>query len=97
MQWSMTCPNDEVVVGFYGRSGLILDQLGLVCGALSIEGTSVIVEETVSIGPFGGNGGSPFGEGCPAGQIARGNDLMVTDGAWVNAFALVCGEPSLAY
>jgi hypothetical protein len=37
MDWTQICPPNEVVVGFYGRSGSYLDQLGIVCARWALS------------------------------------------------------------
>jgi len=37
MDWKQICPPNEVVVGFYGRSGSYLDRLGIVCAGWALS------------------------------------------------------------
>jgi hypothetical protein len=95
--WSAMCPADQVVVGFVGRSGIALDQVAFTCAPfdVALAGTSGSLTEgpTTTTAANGGTGGSPFTDGCPAGQIARGTALR--SGQWVDALALVCGVPAV--
>ena len=50
---TIQCPNDSSLVGLYGRSGSIVDQLGGVCGV------------PVDLPSYGGPGGAPFRQKCP--------------------------------
>jgi hypothetical protein len=49
---------------------------------------------SVTLPAAGGDGGMPFEQACPAGQLARGEALR--SGEWIDAFGLVCGTPVLA-
>jgi hypothetical protein len=96
--WSQMCPADEVVVGFSGRSGADLDQVAFECApwtaSNNVDGGVLSAGPTVTLPAAGGDGGTPFQDTCPPGQLARGSNLRA--GAWVDAFGLVCGTPALA-
>jgi hypothetical protein len=92
--WTQMCPADEVVVGFSGRAGAALDQVAFACAPWSVGGGVMSAGAAVTLPAAGGDGGLPYQDGCPSGQLARGSDLR--SGAWVDAFGLVCGTPSLA-
>jgi hypothetical protein len=95
--FSVVCPADEVVIGFFGRAGSALDQLGIQCGALSTDGESVQVTPTITLGPEGGTGGTPFTEGCPEGEVAYGSNLREPlSGSWITALGFTCGTPEVA-
>ena len=74
---NLTCDNDEVAVGLYGRSGSILDRLGVRCAIFNPDSSLGAIRS----GPtYGGNGGGAFNyDGlydCPAGTVlnnVRGN------------------------
>jgi hypothetical protein len=74
---TVSCPRDFVVTGFSGRSGLLVDAVGLYCSRLSND-TPVMTTRTSDAG---GAGGSPFPEkGCTSGAAVglygrSGNDL----------------------
>ena len=95
---SARCPDDEVVVGFEGRSGLLLDALALRCAPLSV---ARIATETFVVGrgaamtqpAIGGSGGDAFEvTDCAAGAIASGAVIRHGDG--VDAFGLRCSTPA---
>jgi hypothetical protein len=96
--WTQMCPADQVVVGFIGRSGSDLDQVAFVCAPWSAKpsGSSEVMTmgTTVTLTPAGGEGGSPYQNACPPGQMARGS--TGASGLWVDSFGLVCGTPTIA-
>lgn len=93
--WTQICPADEVVVGFSGRSGSDLDQVAFECAPWTAEseGAPLSMGSTVTLPAAGGDGGLPFEDSCPSGQLARGTSGRY--GQWVNALALVCATPTL--
>jgi hypothetical protein len=96
--WSEACAQNEVVVGFSGRSGQYVDQLAFQCGHWIVSsedgGPVLTLSATTSLAPVGGDGGSPFPlAACPTGQMAIGSALRA--GFWLDAFSLQCGTPSL--
>jgi hypothetical protein len=99
--WTQMCPRDQVVVGFYGRSGLGLDQVGFDCARVRVSrgdagDYALSVDTTISelSPPNGGNGGSAFRAPCAAGQVARVANVNIEQ--WVHAFGLTCSTPSVA-
>jgi hypothetical protein len=96
--WTQTCPANQVVVGFFGRSGADLDQVAFQCAPWTpADGGSDVLSigsTTVTSSGAGGDGGLPFEDMCPTGQVARGTSLRA--GSWIDAFGLVCGTPALA-
>jgi hypothetical protein len=97
--FNQTCPDNQVVVGFQGRSSLVLDQVGFICAPLTISrvGTrySLALGSTTELTSAGGTGGTAFVEPCPDGQIARGTNVTIYGAGFVGAFGLICGMPSL--
>jgi hypothetical protein len=97
-QQTQLCPNDQVVIGFAGKSGSDIDQIVLLCAPLTIAraGSSYALSlgSETSRPPLGGPGGSPFAAiHCPAGQVATGNEGRAA--FTINAFGLLCGTPTL--
>lgn len=99
-EWTRSCGVDEVVVGFVGRSGALIDQLTLVCAPveISLQSTAYVV----TIGPtspttaVGGAGGTAFPQTeCPAGTIATVSNLRAGDN--LDAFGLGCSSVSLVF
>jgi hypothetical protein len=95
--WTQTCPANEVVVGFSGRSGSDLDQIAFVCAAWSAKpsgsGEAMTMGATDTLTSVGGDGGTPYQHACPPGELARGS--TGGSGLWVDSFGLVCGTPSI--
>jgi len=65
---SLYCDDNEIAVGLNGRSGAILDRIGVRCAVLNPDGTTGVVRN----GPtYGGGGGTTFNmtgsHDCPAG------------------------------
>jgi hypothetical protein len=75
---TVSCPDQYVVTGFNGRSGLLVDAVSLVCSRLNADGGLGTSTTTVTVG---GTGGSAFPErscskGMAVGLYGRaGNDL----------------------
>ncbi len=96
--WVQMCPTDEVVVGFTGHSGAILDQVAFVCA--SLKGSTSNCSSAIGTGttdrltPAGGDGGTAFTDMCPSGQVARGQSLRSSN--WVYQFGLICSTPEFA-
>jgi hypothetical protein len=97
-QQTQLCPNDQVVVGFSGRSGSDIDQIVILCAPFTITGSSpnyvLALGAETARPPVGGPGGEPFAAiRCPAGQVAMGNEGRAA--FTINAFGLLCATPSL--
>jgi hypothetical protein len=63
------CPRHTVLVGFYGRTGAWIDQIGLICAEFS--GTAWNRGELVRAAPKGGNGGTPQEQYCTGDSAIR--------------------------
>lgn len=96
ISWTRMCPADQVVTGFGGRAGLLVDQLTFRCAPLSatLTGTwTVTVGTAGELEPIGGGGGEAFARAdCSAGQVAIGALVRAGDG--IDSFALACGIPA---
>ncbi len=97
--WSQMCPRDQMVVGFWGRSGASLDQIGFDCAGVRVSRGAandwlLSVDSTISelSPPNGGDGGEPFRAACPPGQIALTANIVAGD--WIDAFGLTCATPT---
>ncbi len=95
---SSFCEQDEMVVGFSGRSGPeSFDQLGVRCApiAVEIDGAGAYFstnQATSNRLPIGGTSGSAFPlTECPEDEVAIGATIVA--GATVEAFALQCAQP----
>ncbi len=98
--FTQMCPADQAVVGFQGSSGTLLNQIAFVCAPLVVSRTDA--GYAISLGPThvlsanGGGGGRTFKDGCAAGQVARGDNIVVSNNgarAIVQSFGLICGTP----
>ncbi|MBI5518171.1 MAG: hypothetical protein HY909_30655, partial [Deltaproteobacteria bacterium] len=87
------CPANQVLVGFAGSAGSLLDSLSLRCAPVTATvsgGRLVLGFGTIStMPPVGGTGGRPFSAiDCPSGQFAGG--AAIRAGGAIDAFGLVC-------
>jgi cysteine-rich repeat protein len=92
------CPANQMVVGFAGRAGGLMDQIALRCAPLLVteteSGYSVTRGVVTALTPAGGTGGAAFPDtDCGTGQIASGANIRAGDS--VDAFGLLCGQPSV--
>jgi hypothetical protein len=87
-----SCPLGQVVVGFEGRSGLLVDQLAFRCAPLAATGVDLARATTLT--PVGGSGGSPMPRTeCGTGMMANG--AIVSQGNWIESFGLACVQLEL--
>lgn len=98
--WTAVCPAGQVVIGFGGRSGGLVDKLILRCAPLTISAPAdayvIAVGTAVDLAPVGGDGGSAFDQtDCPLGSVAVVSNIRASDG--VDAFGLGCSEPALEF
>jgi hypothetical protein len=92
--WSRLCAQDQVLVGFAGRSGLAIDQLTFRCAPLQVSSGQVLIGPINELLPVGGTGGTAFGpEDCPAGQVATVARIRASDAIY--AFGLACSAVGL--
>jgi hypothetical protein len=93
-----TCPRDQIIVTFKGRSGRDIDQLGFGCAPLEVTRVGsdyrVSLGSVTSLGTVGGTGGSAFQDGCPSGRVAVGNKITDENG-FIGAFGLICASITL--
>jgi hypothetical protein len=93
------CPQNQMIVGFTGRSSAYIDRLSFYCAPINVVGDSsngytASVGSTTLVGPLGGNGGTAFGDVfCNQGEVAVGTNLHA--GAWIDGFGLDCGAVTL--
>ena len=95
--WTRPCAANQVVVGFAGRSGALLDQLTFRCAPLTITASgaswTVAVAAATDLAPIGGSRGTAFAQtDCAAGQIAAVARIRAGDS--VDAFGLGCRTPT---
>jgi hypothetical protein len=86
---ALDCPANDVLMGFDGHAGALLDQLSVRCAPLLLAGKAVTIGTPTDIGPEGGAGGTPFPRtDCPAGMVAVGTNTALRN--WVSGFGLIC-------
>lgn len=95
MRHTALCGPGQIVVGFFGRAGGSLNQVGFECGSLELVGSPATMQVTAvtRIGPFGGTADGEFAETCTTGAVARGQHG--TFGSWIDSLGLHCGTPML--
>jgi hypothetical protein len=103
--WSRNCAADQVLVGFKGRSGAIIDAITFYCAGLTVTGSgpyTVNVGTATPLTEAGDmSGGATFGPfNCPNGQIAKGvytrhdgNPGYQLQSVYLDAIALICTTP----
>lgn len=89
---SLRCPEDQLLVGFEGRAGGLIDQLRFACAPYTVvaaDGGRVAVRGTVTLtDPVGGSGGAPFARIACGDGAAQGAAIRAGDG--LDSFALRC-------
>lgn len=89
---SLRCPADQLIVGFEGRAGGLIDQVRFACApytAAVADGGRVVVRGAVTVTePVGGSGGAPFARISCSDGAAQGAAIRAGDG--VDSFALRC-------
>jgi len=93
--WTSDCPTNQVVVGFSGRSGLLVDRIVLSCAPLvasaATSGSSLTVGTATGLTAIGGTGGTAFAAvSCPIGEVAT--MARVRTGDNMDAFGLACAK-----
>jgi hypothetical protein len=99
--FTQVCPSDQVVVGFAGHSGDVIDEIGFVCASLQrLTCGALNLWATNALTPVGGTGGTAYSESCPSGQVAVGHSLYTATNPdhsgeyWVSRFGLQCATPT---
>ncbi len=72
----LECPAGYAAFGLCGRSGDRIDQLGLICAQIGVDGRPVVSTQR-GIGVFGGTGGTDFVDTCGAGKWLTGMNVTV--------------------
>lgn len=93
----MTCPADQVVIGFGGHAGTILDAISLRCAPLLIQGPPYAIALGASTDTaLIGSAGQAFPQtNCLPGQIANVSRFRSSQN--VDAFGLRCATPKLLF
>jgi hypothetical protein len=63
--YNLDCGSAGILVGVYGKVGLWVDQLGIICQTVKADGT---LGGSYTKGPVGGPGGTSETARCPSGQ-----------------------------
>ncbi len=95
--WTRTCPADQVVTGFSGRNGTLIDQLTFTCSPFVVDTTGAVVAPgaPTALPAIGGPGGTAFAQtDCGAGRVATVVRLRAGDS--LDAFGLACSSISVA-
>jgi len=85
--FSLSCGAGYVLTGLRGRTGTLVDRVGLLCRFVRADGT--LGAETTRDREVGGTGGGPASRSCPPGQVVSG--LTVRTGSYVDEVRLLCG------
>jgi hypothetical protein len=98
VEQTQTCPPNEMVLAFTGRSGSDIDQIAIICAPILIEGTypnyRMSIGESDQRPPVGNGGGVPFDViSCPPGQVAIGHEGRAA--TIINTLGLFCATPTL--
>jgi len=83
--YNLDCGNTGVIVGVYGKAGLWLDQIGIMCQTINADGT---LGGTFTRGPTGGSGGASTNERCNPGYVVA--EAYGHAGSYVNGVQLDC-------
>jgi hypothetical protein len=98
--WTRRCPADQMIIGFTGHSGALVDQLQFTCATLVISGGaggySIGYGAQTTLSAIGDSGGSAFGpQMCAGGRVATGDSGRA--GSFVDAYAMLCSRPQLGF
>jgi hypothetical protein len=95
---SAMCPANQMVIGFVGRAGALVDQVSLRCAPVVVNessGAYAVKLGAITTGmPVGGTGGVAFADtDCATGSVATG--AYIRAGGSVDALGLLCGVPAV--
>jgi hypothetical protein len=96
---TVTCPANQVIIGFVGRQAAYIEELQFRCAPLAISGTSpaftLALGAIATTGPLGAaTAGTAFAAiDCPANQVAVAQAPRA--GTAVDSFGMVCRTPTL--
>ena len=88
-----SCPSDQVVIGFegfHGRNQVYpwLHSAGALCGAVTINGSTVTIAEAGKLPVVGATSGVAWTRRCPSGQVIIGFEGNAGD--WMGIIRLRC-------
>jgi hypothetical protein len=96
---TVTCPANQVVVGFQGRTAMYIEAMQFRCAPLNISGTTpnftLALGAIMTTGPLGAaTAGNTFAAiDCPANQVAVAQAPRA--GSAIDSFGMVCRTPML--
>lgn len=94
-----SCPANQMVVGFGGKAGALIDSLVLRCAPLVVSAGdgglyTAAVGTVTPLTAAGGAGGNAFSDtDCAAGAVATGANIRA--GNSIDAFGLLCSTPTV--
>jgi hypothetical protein len=83
--YNLDCGSSGVMVGIYGKTGLWIDQLGIICRAVKADGT---LGSSFTRGPSGGSGGTSGTAQCESGKVV--GHFYVHAGSYINMASVGC-------
>lgn len=81
-----TCPQGQVIIGIRGRSGDLVDKLGVICGDATHPDPDSRANTYSPM--WGGDGGGAFKDLCPRGAAAA--SINLSSGIYLDRIQLVC-------
>lgn len=98
--WISECPDDEIMVGFAGRAGQLVDQVQVACAPFEVvesaDGFALIPGEVHLLDPVGGSGGSAVELTlCEEGSVATVVDMRA--GESIDALGVACRSLELRF
>lgn len=98
--WISECPENEMMVGFSGRAGLLLDKVQIACAAFEVvettEGFALVAGEPHFLDAVGADGGAAFDPiMCESGSVATVVDMRA--GESIDALGVSCRELALTF
>lgn len=96
--WTRECASGDVMIGFDGRAGVLIDRLFVRCADFTVSGELGSLVFTTGapyeLALVGGNGGAPFpSRDCPTDEVATVTHIRA--GLAIDAFGLGCAVPSV--
>lgn len=83
--YNLDCGSSGVMVGFYGKTGMWVDQIGVTCQVVNSDGT---LGATYTRGPVGGSGGTTASARCTSGMVV--GQLLGIGGSYINSVYFQC-------
>jgi hypothetical protein len=98
--WISECPENEMMVGFAGRAGMLVDNVQIACAAFDVvettEGFALVAGEPHLLDAVGGQGGEAFEPLlCESGSVATVVDMRA--GESIDALGVACQRLELTF